>query len=72
MRVQSGSLGALPEVRDVEIYALAVSPRGDRLAIGDAFGEIQLLELPTRRRIGAIPARSPASSAGTRPGAGTA
>jgi WD40 repeat protein len=52
LRAKPGSLGALPEVRDVEIYALAVSPRGDRLAIGDAFGEIQVFALPARRRVG--------------------
>jgi WD40 repeat protein/DNA-binding SARP family transcriptional activator len=51
LRVQPGSLGVLPEVRDVEIYSVAVSPRGDRLAIGDAFGEIQVFDPRTRRRL---------------------
>jgi len=51
LRVRPGSLGQLPEVRDVEIYAVAVSPRGDRIAIGDAFGEIQVLQTATRRKV---------------------
>ena len=53
-------------MRDVEIYALAVSPRGDRLAIGDAFGEVQLFEhadaAPDRR----VPARRAGWCSGSR------
>lgn len=50
LRVQPGSLGALSDVRDVEIYTVAVSPRGDRIAVGDAFGEIRVFDAATRRR----------------------
>ena len=51
LRVRPGSLGVLPDVRDIEIYSVAVSARGDRLAIGDAFGEIQVFDPRTRRRL---------------------
>jgi DNA-binding SARP family transcriptional activator/WD40 repeat protein len=51
LRVQPGSLGVLPDVRDVEIYSVAVNPQGDRLAIGDAFGEMQVFDPRTRRRL---------------------
>jgi WD40 repeat protein len=50
-RVPPGSLGALPEVRDVEIYTVVVSPRGDRIAVGDAFGEIRIFDAATRRMV---------------------
>ena len=52
LRARPGSLGVLPDVRDIEIYSVAVSARGDRLAIGDAFGEIQVFDPRTRRRLG--------------------
>jgi WD40 repeat protein len=52
MRVRPGSLGVLPDVRDIEIYSVAVSPRGDRVAFGDAFGEVQVFETATRRKVG--------------------
>jgi hypothetical protein len=52
MRVQQGSLGVLPDVRDVPmIYSVAVSPDGGRLAFGDSFGELQLFDLATRRKL---------------------
>ena len=51
MRVRPGSLGVLPDRRDVEIFSVAVSPRGDRAAFGDAFGEIQLFDIATRRNL---------------------
>ena len=51
MRVRPGSLGVLPDVRDVEIYTVAVDPSGARLAFGDAFGELQLWDVATRRRL---------------------
>src|SRR5215218_7580373 len=35
LRVPHGSLGVLPDVRDNAIYDVALSPRGDRIAIGD-------------------------------------
>jgi WD40 repeat protein/DNA-binding SARP family transcriptional activator len=57
-RVPPASLGVLPDVRDIEIYALAVSPRGDRLAVGDAFGEVRVFETATRRRVGHYRLRS--------------
>jgi WD40 repeat protein/DNA-binding SARP family transcriptional activator len=50
-RVKPGSLGVLPDVRDVPIYSVAVSPDGGRLAFGDAFGELQLFDLATRRKL---------------------
>src|SRR5215211_685586 len=50
-RIAPGSLGTLPEARDVEVWTLAVSPRGDRIAAGDAFGEIRLFDAATRRQI---------------------
>jgi DNA-binding SARP family transcriptional activator/WD40 repeat protein len=53
-RVQPGSLGALPEVRDVEIYTVAVTARGDRIAVGDAFGEIRMFDAATRRQLAAF------------------
>src|SRR5215207_9137270 len=51
MRVRPGSLGVLPDVRDVEIYTVEVDPRGARLAFGDAFGELQLWDIATRRKL---------------------
>jgi WD40 repeat protein/DNA-binding SARP family transcriptional activator len=52
-RMQPGSLGVLPAVRDVEIYAVAVDPSGEHLAFGDAFGEVQVVDLASRRRLAA-------------------
>ena len=50
-RVQPGSLGILPDVHDVEIYSVAVDPSGERLAFGDAFGELQVVDIASRRRL---------------------
>ena len=51
MRVRPGSLGKLPDVRDVEIFDVAVDPSGTRLVFGDAFGELQLWDIATRRKL---------------------
>ena len=45
LRVPRGSLGALPDVRDNAIYGIALSPRGDRIAVGDHVGEVRLFDL---------------------------
>jgi WD40 repeat protein/DNA-binding SARP family transcriptional activator len=50
-RGHPGSLGVLPDIRDVEIYSVAVDPSGERLAFGDAFGELQVVDLASRRRL---------------------
>ncbi len=50
-RVQPGSLGVIPDVRDAEIYSVAIHPRGDQVAIGDAFGEVRTFDLATRRQL---------------------
>ena len=51
LRVPRGSLGVLPDVRDNAIYGIALSPRGDRIAIGDHLGEVRLFEARTRREL---------------------
>jgi WD40 repeat protein len=51
LRVPRGSLGVLPDVRDNAIYGIALSPRGDRLAIGDHLGEVRLFDVRTRREL---------------------
>jgi WD40 repeat protein/DNA-binding SARP family transcriptional activator len=51
LRVPRGSLGVLPDVRDNAIYGIALSPRGDRLAIGDHVGEVRLFDARTRREL---------------------
>ena len=51
LRVPRGSLGALPDVRDNAILGLALSPRGDRIAIGDHVGEVRLFDARTRREL---------------------
>ena len=48
LRVPRGSLGVLPDVRDNSIYGIALSPRGDRIAIGDHLGEVRLFDTRTR------------------------
>ena len=53
LRVPRGSLGVLPDVRDNAIYGIALSPRGNRIAIGDHVGEVRSvsythLTLPTK------------------------
>ena len=50
-RVRPGSLGVLPDIRDIEIYSVAVDPSGERLAFGDAFGELQVVDIATRRQL---------------------
>jgi len=52
LRVPRGSLGVLPDVRDNAIYGIALSPRGDRVAIGDHLGEVRLFDARTRRELG--------------------
>jgi WD40 repeat protein/DNA-binding SARP family transcriptional activator len=52
LRVPPGSLGVLPDVRDNAIYGIALSPRGDRIAIGDHVGEVRLFDARTRRELG--------------------
>jgi hypothetical protein len=52
LRVPHGSLGVLPDVRDNAIYGIALSPRGDRIAIGDHVGEVRLFDVRTRRELG--------------------
>jgi DNA-binding SARP family transcriptional activator/WD40 repeat protein len=52
LRVPRGSLGVLPDVRDNAIYGIALSPRGDRIAIGDHVGEVRLFDARTRRELG--------------------
>ena len=51
LRVPRGSLGVLPDVRDNAIYGIALSPRGDRIAIGDHLGEVRLFDARTRREL---------------------
>ena len=51
LRVPRGSLGVLPDVRDNAIYGIALSPRGDRIAIGDHVGEVRLFDARTRREL---------------------
>jgi WD40 repeat protein len=51
LRVPRGSLGTLPDVRDNAIYGIALSPRGDRIAIGDHVGEVRLFDARTRREL---------------------
>ena len=51
LRVPRGSLGVLPDVRDNAIYGMALSPRGDRIAIGDHLGEVRLFDARTRREL---------------------
>jgi WD40 repeat protein/DNA-binding SARP family transcriptional activator len=51
LRVPRGSLGVLPDVRDNAIYGIALSPRGDRIAIGDHVGEVRLFDAHTRREL---------------------
>jgi WD40 repeat protein/DNA-binding SARP family transcriptional activator len=51
LRVPRGSLGVLPDVRDNAIYGIALSPRGDRIAIGDHVGEVRLFDPRTRREL---------------------
>ncbi len=51
LRVPRGSLGVLPGVRDNAIYGIALSPRGDRIAIGDHLGEVRLFDAGTRREL---------------------
>lgn len=52
LRVPRGSLGVLPDVRDNAIYGIALSPRGDRIAVGDHVGEVRLFDARTRRELG--------------------
>jgi WD40 repeat protein/DNA-binding SARP family transcriptional activator len=51
LRVPRGSLGVLPDVRDNAIYGITLSPRGDRIAIGDHIGEVRLFDTRTRREL---------------------
>jgi WD40 repeat protein/DNA-binding SARP family transcriptional activator len=51
LRVPRGSLGVMPDVRDNAIYGIALSPRGDRIAIGDHVGEVRLFDARTRREL---------------------
>ena len=51
LRVPRGSLGVLPDVRDNAIYGIALSPRGDRIAVGDHVGEVRLFDARTRREL---------------------
>ena len=51
LRVPHGSLGVLPDVRDNAIYGIALSPRGDRIAVGDHVGEVRLFDARTRREL---------------------
>lgn len=46
-------LGVFPAIDDAEIYSAAVSPAGDRVAVGDAGGVLRVFELPSRRQVGA-------------------
>lgn len=45
-------LGVLPQGDDAEIYAVAVSQAGDRVAFGDSGGRVRVLALPSRRLVG--------------------
>jgi hypothetical protein len=38
-------------VRDNAIYGIALSPRGDRIAVGDHVGEVRLFDAHTRREL---------------------
>ena len=46
-------LGVLRGTADAEIYDLAVSPDGRRLALGDAAGTVTMFDARSRRRLGA-------------------
>jgi len=52
VRTPPALLGVFPGVDDAEVYSVAVSPAGDRLAVGDAGGALRMFELPSRRQVG--------------------
>jgi DNA-binding SARP family transcriptional activator/WD40 repeat protein len=45
-------LGVFDSITDAEVYSLAVSPAGDRMAVADSGGRVHVFELPSRRSIG--------------------
>jgi WD40 repeat protein/DNA-binding SARP family transcriptional activator len=51
-------LGLLEGVGGTQIYAVAVSPDGKRVALGDATGTVRMFDAATRRRLGSYRLRS--------------